>query len=194
MNQFWTRGVMALGIAATVSACETPVSPVVSYDAPATADAEVDAKVKVNGNYTANVGASVPIIGEYVLSAKVRPNGKTTGEFSFLASTVDGTIDFGARVTCIAFDEALGRAWIGGVITRNSSTRPSHNGTNPIHTVGHDVWFRVADRSTDGSIPDRTTSLGFEGGGGIPTSAAYCAARPWANDGIAIASGDLTVR
>ena len=147
----------------------------------------------VTGSYTANVGVGAPIIAAYELSAMTASDGTTRGEFSFFADTPDGTIDFSASVTCLPVDDGLKRAWIGGVITRNGSTRASHNGTNPIHRVGHDVWFRVADRSPGGSDDaDRTTSLGFESAT-ITSSAQYCALRPWANDGLPVVSGNVTV-
>lgn len=147
----------------------------------------------VNGSYSANVGATTPLIADYVLSAKVH-NGATSGNFTFFAENAAGTIDFAADVICIGVDEPLKRAWIGGVITRNSSTRPGFEGGNVIHQVGHHIWFRVADRSPGGSDDaDRTTSLGFEGSGGIATSPAYCAAKPWANDGVAVVSGNVTI-
>jgi hypothetical protein len=149
---------------------------------------------KVTGSFAANIGAAAPIIGQFELTAQIDKRGATKGEFTFFADTPTGTIEFDGRVTCVAFNDELKRAWIGAVITRNGSTRPSHDGTLAIHQVGHDVWFRVADRSPGGSgEPDRTTFLGFEGGGGILTSAEYCSLRIWPNDAIAILSGNLTV-
>jgi hypothetical protein len=149
----------------------------------------------VNGSYTANIGAVAPIIGVYDLSGKIDRDGASSGEFSFYAETTTGTIAFAGRITCLVFDDPLKRAWIGAVITANSSTRPSHDGTQVIHRVGHDVWFRVADRSPGGSgDPDRTTFLGFEGSGMIATSADYCALHAWGNDGVPTLSGNLTVR
>jgi hypothetical protein len=41
------------------------------------------------------------------------------------------------------------------------------------------VWFRVLDGGEGHGAIDRTTFLGFEGGGGTITSAEYCAARIW---------------
>ncbi len=148
----------------------------------------------VTGDYVANIGASTPIYGAYNLNGRTDRNGASSGEFTFFAPTSAGTIDFAGRVTCLYVDNALKRAWIGAVITRNSSTRAAYDGTQEIHRVGHDVWFRVADRSPGGSgEPDRTTFLGFEGSGGIATSADYCALHLWGNDGAGITSGNLTV-
>jgi hypothetical protein len=145
---------------------------------------------RVTGHYTADIGAVAPIIASFELNAWSNLRGDGHGLFRFRAETTTGTIDFTGRVTCLAVDEPLARAWIGGVIIQNRSTRPTHDGTNPIHRIGHDVWFRVADRSGE---PDRTTSLGFEGSLGILTSAEYCAARPWGNDGVPLLSGDLVL-
>ncbi|HEX9582769.1 MAG TPA: hypothetical protein VF970_16835 [Gemmatimonadales bacterium] len=149
----------------------------------------------VTGQYTANIGAVAPIIAEFNLDGRIDRNGQASGGFTFFTETSTGTIDFAGEITCLPFNDDLGRAWIGAVITRNSSTRPTHDGTLEIHRVGHDVWFRVADRSPGGSgAPDRTTSIGFEGSAGIGTSAEYCALQIWPNDGAPVLSGNLTVR
>lgn len=86
-------------------------------------------------------------------------------------------IDFIGDVTCMAVDADLGRAWIGAVVTENNSDHP--NFIEDIHQPGRDVWFRVLDTGPDAAEPDRTTFLGFEGAGGIITSAEYCAAKIW---------------
>ncbi len=148
----------------------------------------------VTGDYVANIGAAAPIYGAYNLDGRTDKNGMSSGAFTFFAPTSTGTIDFAGRVTCLYVDDVLKRVWIGAVITRNSSTRAAYDATQEIHQVGHDVWFRVADRSPGGSgDPDRTTFLGFEGSGGIATSAEYCALHLWGNDGVGITSGNLTV-
>jgi len=65
------------------------------------------------------------------------------------------------------------RAWIGGVLTQS-------NDPDPVALVGKDAWFRVLDSS--GNDVDRSTFLGFEGGGGIITSAEYCEKQIWPDD------------
>jgi hypothetical protein len=135
------------------------------------------------------VEAAVTGLGQYSVPA---PN-SIEAQFGFLAvSTADGdafgwfrhhgtvqgqTFDFTARVTCLGVDPANSRAWIGGVVTRNRSTHPLL--TTPVHQVGRDIWFRVVDNgSIHSEVPDRTTFVGFESAE-IPTSAFYCATKPW---------------
>jgi hypothetical protein len=85
------------------------------------------------------------------------------------------------------------RAWIGGVITVNNSTHPSFMST--VQAPGKDIWFRVADVGNGGSgIADRSTFVGFEGGGGIITSDQYCTAQIWPNDANPVVNGNLTVK
>jgi hypothetical protein len=75
-------------------------------------------------------------------------------------------------VTCFAVDPVNHRAWIGGVLTHT-------NDPDPITEIGDDAWFRVLDTTEGNAEPDRSTFLGFEGGGGIITSEEYCEARIW---------------
>ena len=110
------------------------------------------------------------------LTAK-RKGRKTKGHFRHTLVFQGLLIDFIGEVTCLAVDQAKGRAWIGGVVTKNNS---DHTGfTTEIHQPGRDVWFRVLDTDKDSGDADRTTFLGFEGGGGIITSAEYCDKRIW---------------
>ena len=78
-------------------------------------------------------------------------------------------------------------------MTENNSEHPDF--TVDITQPGRDVWFRVLDTGDSGE-PDRLTFLGFEGGGGIITSAEYCEAAIWP-DGDArthpVTSGGITV-
>jgi hypothetical protein len=64
------------------------------------------------------------------------------------------------------------------VITPNRSKNPAAQAA--IHQPGRDVWFRVVDNGQVLLAADRTTVLGFEGGGGIATSEEYCELRIWA--------------
>lgn len=88
-------------------------------------------------------------------------------------------IEFHTRVTCVTFDPANGRAWIGGVITQNNSVHPDWQ--EDTQEVGDDIWFRVVDYGEGESAtqPDRSTFVGFEGGAGIITSEEYCDAQLW---------------
>ncbi len=104
-------------------------------------------------------------------------------------------IEFKGRGTCLALDAVEGRAWIGGVITHNNSTHPSY--TTEIHQPGRDIWFRVLDSGEGGPAdPDRSTFVGFEGGGGIITSQEYCESQIWPDDNartVPQASGNIQV-
>lgn len=106
-------------------------------------------------------------------------------------------IEFHTSVTCVTFDPANGRAWIGGVVTRNASEHPAF--TTPVHQVGRDIWFRVVDYGEGASSAqaDRSTFVGFEGGAGIITSEEYCQTQPWPDNDARtspVTEGDLQVR
>ena len=129
-------------------------------------------------------------------AANDRGDGSAVGQFRQHYESAGGIVDFHGTVTCVSFDAANNRAWIGGVVTQNNSTHPAMMGA--IHQPGRDVWFRVVDNGQgQDANPDRTTVLGFEGAAGILTSAAYCATQPWAaNDANtwAVVSGNIQVR
>jgi hypothetical protein len=121
------------------------------------------------------------VIVKFSMSANQKDDGTASGEFHHKTELNGLVIDFSGRVTCLSVDSANGRAWIGGVVTQNRSEDPRF--TTAIHQVGRDIWFRVLDNGEGGgAAPDRTTFVGFEGGGGILTTAEYCAARIWPND------------
>jgi hypothetical protein len=132
---------------------------------------------------------------QFAVSAVLHGDGRATGQFHHQADEGDGLfIDVSGEVTCLAVDPVNHRAWIGGVITRNTSTDPDL--LMDIHQPGHDIWFRVLDAGEGAGATDRTTFTGFEGGGGIPTSAAYCAARLWPADNARTwpVTGNVSVR
>jgi hypothetical protein len=114
---------------------------------------------------------------EFAFAAIQFKNGPAFGHFRHRTEDETGTIDFTGAVTCLAVDWVNRRAWIGGVITANSSTAPAFS-TLAIHEEGHDIWFRVLDNGHGGIEPDRSTFVGFESEM-IPTSEAYCAMRIW---------------
>ena len=129
---------------------------------------------------------------QFGFSAIVHRNGRATGQFHHVGEVPGGPVEFHGEVTCLAVDEALGRAWIGGVITVNRSENPIYQ--TDAHQPGHDIWFRVLDAGDGGSgLPDRTTFVGFEMPA-IPSSEAYCRDRPWRDDNIWAVTGNLTVR
>ena len=116
---------------------------------------------------------------QFSFAAIQHADGGFSGVFHHTTDDGLGSVDFDARVTCLAVDEELGRAWIGGVIVANRSTSPDFRAE--INQPGHDIWFRVLDGAKGpDSQESRTTFVGFEGV--IPSSAAYCESRPWPED------------
>lgn len=117
---------------------------------------------------------------QFGFSAVLHKNGNVSGSFHHQGILEDKDIDFHAKVTCVSFDAPNGRAWIGGVITKNRSEHPSF--MTDVHQVGHDIWFRVLDTGPGQSddTPDRSTFIGFEGI--IPSSENYCDTQPWPAD------------
>jgi hypothetical protein len=105
---------------------------------------------------------------QFGFAAVSNADGSATGSFHHFYADGGFTYDFWGSVTCVTFDAANHRAWVGGVLTKVRSTDPEV-GVAP----GDDAWFRVLD-SPDG---DRSTAMGFVGS--FPSSAAYCAAQPW---------------
>ena len=113
-----------------------------------------------------------PVLGTVTFSfAAVRhADGSVSGRFQ--QDQFDLGFSYKGDVTCFAVDAVNRRAWIGGVLTQS-------NDPDPITQVGDDAWFRVLDLGRSNPGPDRSTFLGFEGGGGIITSEEYCAAKIW---------------
>src|SRR5262245_51012825 len=66
---------------------------------------------------------------QFAFSAVQHQDGHASGAFHHRTEDANGTIDFDGAVTCMAVDTALGRAWIGGVITANRSTNAAFNTT-----------------------------------------------------------------
>ena len=155
---------------------------------------------------TYSLAGATPVVtggGEYLLggvlptdfsvSAIAHADGSFSGSFRHRVAFDGLVVDIHGAVTCLAVDAALGRAWIGGVITANHSTDPDLQ--LDIHQPGEAAWFRVLDndaRAVD--APDRLTFLGFKGTAGIITSAEYCALKPWFNEGQPMTKGNLVVR
>ena len=132
----------------------------------------------------------------FSFSANQKDNGIANGQFRMTVELGGLPIDFHGEVICLAVDSANGRAWIGGVVTQNNSEHPSF--TTPIHQPGQDVWFRVLDNGQGGdSDMDRSTFMGFEGGGGIITSEEYCELQIWPDDNertSPVTEGNIQVR
>ena len=116
-----------------------------------------------------------PVFGTVTFSftAVRQADGSVSGRFE--QNQFDVGFSYKGDVTCFAVDPVNHRAWIGGVLTQS-------NDPDPVTEVGDDAWFRVLDLGSSNVGPDRSTFLGFEGGGGIITSDEYCAAKIWPDD------------
>lgn len=194
MSTSFKLGASALALALTVAACSDVSGPVASVGA-ASADA-VAGQANGSGAYSQALPASLgggATTFTFTMTTILDAEGGARGSFRHHGIIQGQVVDFEGVVTCAASDEGLGRAWIGGVVTANNSTHPSFTGA--IHQVGKDAWFRVADRGNGGSgEADRSSFVGFEGGGGIITSAQYCAARIWPNDANPLVDGNVMVK
>ena len=137
-------------------------------------------------------GGSIEI--DFAFHATQKADGRALGNFRQSLVFQGQAVEFHGEVTCLAVDSVTGRAWIGGVVRHNMSEHPSFTGD--IHQPGRDVWFRVLDSDGTGE-PDRSTFLGFEGGGGIITSEEYCEAQIWPDDNARthpVTKGQIKVR
>ena len=188
------RRILGVLVFAGVVACEPATQPVAEQPPVPEPD------LHVGGFIEGIVAGSGSIflfdeVGRLSVAGVGLANGKATGAFHHkLSFAEEGTTsEFFGRITCLAFDAAQGRAWIGGVITRNKSTEPTFQGA--IHQPGQDIWFRVLDTGRGSPNPDLTTFVGFKGGAGIETSQQYCDMQIWpANPPGAFTSGGLGVR
>jgi hypothetical protein len=130
---------------------------------------------------------------KFEFEAHTSDHGRTEGEFRQQATLANGTVDITGEVTCMAVDAVNGRAWIGGVVTKNRSTSPDYQ--DPTTAKGQDVWFRVLEGGDDAVNPGRSTFLGFVGS--IPSSASYCQQQIWAPDNARtwpVTEGKIKVR
>src|SRR5687767_10635157 len=59
---------------------------------------------------------------QFAFSSIQHADGKALGRFHQKFDNGGLVVDFSGEVTCMAVDPVMHRAWIGGVITRNSST------------------------------------------------------------------------
>jgi hypothetical protein len=122
---------------------------------------------------------------QFAFAAIQRGDGSAVGSFHHAYTDEVASYHFFGTVTCLAFDEATGRAWIGGVLTNVITDDPEVG-----LAAGDDAWFRVLD-SPDG---DRSTAMGFVGV--IPSSEEYCETQPWPEDNARthpVTSGQITL-
>lgn len=184
-------------LVATSAACDTtpaPTEPHSDLDIQRSHLPGISATATGGGDFLVTIGDGFQ--GKFAFSAvQLDPSGEAEGDFRYSIVFFGELIEFHGRATCMTMDPALGRAWIGGVITRNNSTHPAW--MTETHQPGRDIWFRVVDNGEgDAADPDRTTFVGFEGNRGIVTSEEYCAARFWDEEAEpwAVVEGDLQVR
>src|SRR5688572_7478347 len=180
-NQRPTPFLFPLLASGVMLGCDAPTRPAADPASAylAVSDEGVTASATGGGWYTINNVFQV----QFAFSAVQKADGGVMGQFHHRTDTGDGLFDIDGRVTCLAFDLENQRAWIGGIITHNTSTDPFYQ--QEIYQPGHDAWFRVVDYGEGkDSPPDRSTFVGFENTPGIPTSAAYCALKPWPADDV----------
>lgn len=130
------------------------------------------------GQYVLAFGSD-DLPGTFSFTATEKPDGTAGGQLRYTLDFFGENIEFHGEVTCLTVDLDNGRAWIGGVVTRNlSDAEPFASGA--IFQEGKDIWFRVLDSGEGDGAVDRTTFVGFEGGAGIITSQEYCDLTIWA--------------
>ncbi len=161
------------GVLATIGLACGPTAPELSRSepviAPAMAGGGVTEKVTGGGQFVHPVFGTVTFAFEAIRHA----DGRVTGRF--LQNQHDLGFVYKGDVTCFAVDQVNRRAWVGGVLTHS-------NDPDPVTDVGDDAWFRVLDLG-HGSVPDRSTFLGFEQAPpGIVTSEEYCEIKIWPDD------------
>lgn len=187
-------GCMVLGLGALAACDNTPVEltplPEASFSrsaGPATATG--------GGQYLLTLDTQ-ELQGDFSFSAvQTSSDGAAEGRLRFTLDFLGAQLEFHGDVTCMTQDLSEGRAWIGGVITRNASeAEPFASGE--IFQPGKDIWFRVLDSGEGAMAIDRTTFVGFEGGAGIITSAEYCDTRLWDPDNVRTwpVTGNVQVR
>lgn len=167
------QSLVASGSMALALGCGAPASP----DAPV-GQVETRPELAVDGVVESVTGGGQfvhPVFGTVTLAfnATRHTDGTVTGRLQQHQPAFGFT--YKGDVTCFAVDPVNHRAWIGGVLTES-------NDPDPVTEVGDDVWFRVLDTGDNAAEPDRSTFLGFEGGGGIITSEEYCQVKIWPDE------------
>jgi hypothetical protein len=141
------------------------------------------ASAQVTGGGSFLFAGSIPM--QFGFAAVVHADGSASGSFHHAYFDGTFTYDFWGTVTCLSYDAANGRAWIGGVLTKVMSNDP-----NVGLAAGDDAWFRVLDSPSG----DRSTAMGFVGA--ITSSQEYCDLQPWPADNARthpVTSGQITV-
>lgn len=147
------------------------------------------------GQYLVTLGED-ELPGTFSFTANRLPNGASTGQLRYTIDFFGEHVEFHGTVTCLTVDSGEGRAWIGGVVTKNLSVAEPFAG-GEIFQPGRDIWFRVLDSGEGRDLVDRTTFVGFEGGAGIITSQEYCDLAPWPDENARtwpVVSGNVRAR
>lgn len=185
------RQLASLAALAALAGCDRALAPSDAARPSASRARAVVASATGGGRFLA---ASVVDV-QFAFSAVLHGDGRASGRFHMYRPDLETTY-YGA-VTCVSFDAANRRAWIGGVLTRVRTENPTVL-ASPEQQVGKDVWFRVVDYGEGRDAPpDRSTVMGFEGAAGFITSEEYCAGKPWPEGDARtwpVTSGNIQVR
>ena len=158
------------------------------------ADSQLGVTASATGGGHLLVGGALDVT--FSFSANQKLDGSANGRFHHSVELQGQLIEFHGEVTCVSVDAEEGRAWIGGVITRNNSEHPDF--TTERTQPGMDIWLRVLDSGEGGNTEDdRSTFVGFEGDAGIITSLEYCAVQPWPDNNertSPVVQGNIQVR
>lgn len=186
-----TSALVAILLAAgATGVCANPVIDIQSGDG----GVGVIASATGGGHYVIGFVGD-PIDTKFSMSANLRADGSATGQFRHELVFFGEVVDFSGTVTCLSVDAEEGRAWIGGIVTKNRSEHPAF--TEERHDPGRDIWFRVLDSGEGQAEPDRSTFVGFEGDAGFITSQEYCDGMPWPEDNARtspVTEGNIQVR
>jgi hypothetical protein len=175
------RNVSALAIAASfLVACDasTPSDPYASFP-----QHSIGAEPAVTGagHLERDLGNG-PELTTFSYSAVAHADGSASGAFQYHFRANDLKVH--GVVTCVT--TRGNEAWIGGVITRLTSTDPADQ-----ELVGTDIWWRVVDGD---DVPDQTTSLLFKFPGDPTTAQSWCDDQPARGLTRPIQSGNIQVR
>ena len=198
-----------------LAGCDTPrlTSPTAGIDpdavpqwtvpAPATALSVwangVTARAGGGGHFHLTLSSGLDTDVQFAFTAVQRDaSGDANGNFHFASSPEGMALNIHGYITCMTTDPANpGRAWMGGVITKNESQHPAFVGETK--EVGDDAWFRVVDYGEGGNAlqPDRTTSIFFEPTGNFHSGREFCDGQLWfANDRVTnpLLNGNIQVK
>jgi hypothetical protein len=196
-------GTLTVLLGLGVAACSTPTRPTSSDRGTmatgtalsAAPSGPATASTSGGGHFELTLASGEIVDVQFGMTAVTTGAGGAAGHFTHRAVLGGLVVEFQGRVTCLAVDAVNRRAWVGGVITQNTSEHPSF--TTPRTQPGRDIWFRVLDSGEGQAVPDRSTFVGFEGDAGIITSQEYCDTKPWPLDNARtwpLVAGNIQIR